>query len=208
MGHDWQIPLYVCFMMAKTAKKQSKSASRSKKAGFISPPTTSRRDYVLNGSDDWFRDVIYRLVQALGRLVVCREAFGRELGLTGSQFAVLFGVAYRQGENGISIAALSTYIGLAATHVTTEVGRMIRKGLLVKLPNQQDRRSVLISLSPEGEKAVMHVLPMVRQINDILFRDIDRKQLDTVNMFASTLLTNSEYALAEIRVTESARAER
>jgi DNA-binding MarR family transcriptional regulator len=175
-------------------------------SGFSVPSTISRRDFFKNGSDDWFRDALYRLVQALGRLLVCREAFGRQLGLTGSQFTVLIGVAYRQGHSGVTVASLANYIGLAATHVTTEVGRLIRKDLLIKRRNESDRRSVLISLSPRGEAAVESVAPMVRGINDLLFKNIDRKQFATVNDFVKTLLVNSEYAIAEIRVNEFARA--
>jgi DNA-binding MarR family transcriptional regulator len=170
---------------------------------FVSPLTTSRKDLLKGGSDDWMRDVIYRLVQALSRLLACREAFGRQLDLTSSQFAVLMGVAYRQGQDGIAIAPLSNYIGLAATHVTTEVGRLIRKGLLTKKPNSKDKRSVLIRLSAKGEAAVAEVAPVVRSINDILFNGIDRRQLEDVNEFAARLLQNSEYALTEIRVVEN-----
>jgi DNA-binding MarR family transcriptional regulator len=192
--------------MAQKSKKKSPAGSQLSKGRFSAPSTTSRSDFLTNGSDDWLRDTIYRFVQSLGRLVACREAFGKELGLTGSQFTVLMGVAYRQGENGITIASLSSYIGLASTHVTTEVGRLIRKNLLIKRPNKQDGRSVLISLSRQGEEAVRQVSPMVRRVNDFLFRDIDRDQLATVNAFAATLLRNSEYALAEIRIIEAARA--
>jgi DNA-binding MarR family transcriptional regulator len=115
-------------------------------------------------------------------------------------------VAYRQGDAGINIAALSNYIGLAATHVTTEVGRLIRKGLLVKRPNESDGRSVLISLSPKGEAAVKEVSTMVRSINDLLFKNIDRKQFDVMNELANVLLTNSEHAIDEIRDSESGRS--
>ena len=171
---------------------------------FVSPLTTSRKDLLKRGSDDWLRDVIYRLVQALGRLTTCREAFGRRLGLTSSQFTVLFGVAYRQGEEGIPIASLAAHIGLAATHVTTEVGRLTRKGLLKKRPNGRDGRSVLITLTPEGERAISEVAPFVRSINDLLFEGIERSDIDVVGSFAANLIQNSEHALAEIRITEAA----
>jgi MarR family transcriptional regulator, organic hydroperoxide resistance regulator len=177
-------------------------ASRGK---FRSPLTISRKDLLKGGSDDWLRDTIYRLVQSLDRLLMCRDAFGRQLGLTSSQFAVLIGVAYRQGDEGISIAALSSYIGLAATHVTTEVGRLIRKDLLKKSPNSRDRRSVLVTLTLKGEGAILEVAPVVRSINDLLFEGIDRDQLEKVNIFAASLIQNSEYAAAEIRVVEARR---
>jgi hypothetical protein len=48
---------------------------------------------------------------------------------------------------------------------------------------------------------------MVRGINDLLFKNIDRKQFSTMNEFVQTLLTNSEYAIAEIRVNELDRAQ-
>jgi MarR family transcriptional regulator, organic hydroperoxide resistance regulator len=172
---------------------------------FVSPLTISRKDLLKNGSDDWLRDVIYRLVQALGRLTTCREAFGRQIDLTSSQFAVLIGVAYRQGDEGIPIANLAGYIGLAATHVTTEVGRLTRKGLLRKRPNGRDGRSVLISLSPEGERAINEVAPFVRHINDLLFAGIDRSEIEAVRTFAENLIRNSEYALVEMRVAEASR---
>jgi DNA-binding MarR family transcriptional regulator len=187
-------------MTQKLKRLPPAPVARSK---FVSPLTTSRKDLLKSGSDDWLRDVIYRLVQALSRLTACREAFGRRLNLTSSQFTVLFGVAYRQEEEGITIANLSAYIGLAATHVTTEVGRLIRKDLLKKRPNVRDGRSVLITLSPEGEKAINEVAPFVRSINDLLFDGIERSEIEIVNTFAANLIQNSEYALAEIRVIET-----
>src|SRR5215469_5838131 len=102
--------------------------------GFRPPRTISRRDYLRNGGDDWFREVIYATVEALGRLLACRNAFGRALGLTASQFAVLMGVAFRQSAAGVSIRDLARHVALAPTHVTTEVGRLIRRGYLAKRP--------------------------------------------------------------------------
>ena len=84
-----------------------------------------------------FRQSLYLMVFAFSRLQTCREAFGRALGLTGTQFAVLIGTAYRQGHEGVSIRALADHIQLAPTHVTTEVGRLIGKGLLIGRQLQQ-----------------------------------------------------------------------
>jgi DNA-binding MarR family transcriptional regulator len=189
-------------MASKPRISQSQIVTRSR---FVSPLTISRKDLLKAGSDDWLRDVIYRLVQALGRLTTCREAFGKQLDLTSSQFTVLMGVAYRQGDDGIPIANLAGYIGLAATHVTTEVGRLTRKGFLTKRPNGRDGRSVLITLSPEGERAIQEIAPFVRHINDFLFAGIERSEIETVKTFAENLIRNSEYALVEIRIAEAAK---
>jgi len=67
--------------------------------------------------------------------------------------------------------------------VTTEVGKLIDKGLLTKSANLHDRRSVLVRLSPAGEKAIGEVTPLVRAVNDILFQHIRAKNLTTIVEF-------------------------
>jgi DNA-binding MarR family transcriptional regulator len=174
--------------------------AKSRKArAFAPPPTISQTSFLRNGSDEWFREVIYTMVLAFERLSTCRTAFGRSLGLTGSQFVVLIGAAYRQAETGVTIRDLSRHVALAQPHVTAEVNLLVRKGLLIKRANDSDRRSVLVSLSPKGEQAVTQVASMVRTLNDLLFAHIGAKDLGTVDKVLKTLVLNSEYALAEIR---------
>ncbi len=83
---------------------------------------------------------------------------------------------------------------MAATHVTTEVGRLIEKGLLTKSANPRDGRSVLIRLSPAGETAVRGINPLLRQVNDLLFQDISRADFAVVAKFLRTFALNTEYA--------------
>lgn len=165
---------------------------------FDPPRTISNPDFLKHGSDAAFREAIYALLQSAARLSTCREAFGRALGLTGSQFAVLIGVAYRQGEDGVTVRDLSRHVALASTHVTTEIGRLIEGGLLVKRPNESDRRSVLISLSRAGENAILEVSPFVRTVNDLLFAEISPHDLAIASKVARKLVTNSEFAMIEL----------
>jgi DNA-binding MarR family transcriptional regulator len=175
-------------------------------ATYAPPLTVSHRALLNAGGDVAFRETLYLMVLAFGRLQACREAFGRALDLTGSQFAVLIGTAYRQGKHGVSIRALADHIQLASTHVTTEVGRLIRMGLLTKKINARDRRGVLVRLSPRGEAVVAEVAPFVRRVNDLLFAHISRDDLASLSRCLSTFALNSEYALADIRRSESERA--
>src|SRR5215467_10289335 len=119
-------------------RPQRCAASRRRPREFAPPPTVSHAALLVAGNDVAFRETLYLMVLAFSRLTACREAFGRALGLTGSQFAVLFGAAYRQGHDGVSIRQLAEHVRLASTHVTTEVGRLVRKGLLVKPENPHD----------------------------------------------------------------------
>ena len=176
---------------------------------FKPPMTITRRDLLRKGTDAWFREAIYVTVHAQGRLLSCREAFGKALGITGNQFAVLFGVAHRQRQDGVTIRDLAAHVALAPPHVTTEVGKLIKKGLLRKVRNAADGRSVLVSLSPAGERAVLKASPLVRKINDTLFQDIEAGALATVSAVMRRLVLNSDFALVQIRQhnahTESSR---
>ena len=162
--------------MARSKRSSSGTRSASEDGWlFAFPHTVSHPALLKGGSDDAFRQALYLMVLAFGRLQDCREAFGRAMSLTGSQFAVMIGTAYTQRSEGVSIRALADHVQLASTHVTTEVGRLIRKGLLTKRANTRDRRGVLVKLSRKGEAALLRVAPFVRGVNDILFQDVPRK---------------------------------
>jgi DNA-binding MarR family transcriptional regulator len=186
-------------------KPSGKTRAAKQDAGFALPLTVSHPELLVSGHDDGFRETLYLMVLALGRLLTCREAFGRALGLTGSQFAVLIGTAYQQKASGVTIRALADHVMLAPPHVTTEVGRLIRKGLLVKHPNKDDGRSVLVSLSPRGEATLVGLAPFLRRVNDLLFQNVSHSEFELVSKFFRTFSLNTEYALAEIRRTEAER---
>jgi DNA-binding MarR family transcriptional regulator len=178
---------------------------QTRRAPFTPALTISHRELLTAGADIAFRQSLYLMVLAFSRLQTCREAFGRALGLTGTQFAVLIGTAYRQDRDGVSIRALADHIQLAPTHVTTEVGRLIRKGLLNKAVNLHDRRGVLVRLTRKGEAAVGEVAPFVRRVNDRLFAGMTRQDFAVVSAFLSQFAANSEEALDEIGRTERTR---
>lgn len=185
--------------------KPAKKAMPRRKA-FVPPPTVTLAPMLKSSGDVAFREALYLMALAFGRLHTCREAFGRALGLTASQFIVLIGAAYQQGSDGVSIRQLAEHTQLASTHVTTEVGRLIGKGLLTKQASTRDRRSVLVRLSAKGEDAIVAVNPLLRRINDQLFAGVTREDFAVVSRFLERFALNSEYALAEIRRSDRERA--
>src|SRR5882757_4051972 len=192
--------------MPAAKRKILRPSAPARRGEFVSPPTITLPPMLRSGSDVAFRETLYLMVLSFDRLHACREAFGRALGLTGSQFIVLIGTAYRQGREGVSIRALADHTQLAATHVTTEVGRLIGKGLLTKQASTRDRRSVLVRLSAKGEDAIRRVNPLLRRVNDLLFADVSREDFAAVSSFLERFALNSEYALAEIRRSERERS--
>src|SRR5437870_1280824 len=92
---------------AKRAPARSAKTSGANKAKqFVSPATVTLPAMLADGSDTAFRETIYLMALALDRLHSCREAFGRALALTASQFIVLIGTAHQQGQEGVTIRGL------------------------------------------------------------------------------------------------------
>jgi DNA-binding MarR family transcriptional regulator len=189
-------------------RKPARTGAPPRRGEFIAPATVTLQPMLRSGSDVAFRETLYLMVLSFDRLHSCREAFGRALGLTGSQFIVLIGTAYRQGREGVTIRALADHTQLASTHVTTEVGRLIDKGLLTKQANTRDRRSVLVRLSAKGEAAIRAVNPLLRRVNDRLFQNVSREEFAVVSSFLEKFALNGEDALAEIRRAERERSAR
>lgn len=183
--------------MAKTSAPRG--ANRGRRRAFVLPSTVSKSDIRKFGSDNASRSTAYTIIQVAGRLHAIREAYGRAIGVTGSQWAVLIGTAAKQQTEGVSIRALANYIHLAPTHVTTEVGRLIRKGLLQKRANKVDRRGVLVRLTSRSEAALVKLTPAVRRVNDVLFQNIGRNEFKTMTRFLALFVVNTEDALAELR---------
>jgi DNA-binding MarR family transcriptional regulator len=183
-----------------------KRGTHGKAGDFAMPRTVSHAALLSNGSDEPFRQTLYLMVLAFGRLQTCREAFGRAMSLSGSQFAVLIGTAYRQQADGVSIRALADHVQLAPTHVTTEVGRLMRRGLLTKRVNARDRRGVLVKLSRRGEAVLLRVTPFVRDVNDLLFADVPRADFAILSRFLRIFARNTERAVAEIARIERERS--
>jgi DNA-binding MarR family transcriptional regulator len=191
---------------ARSTKAFTSPKDLASPKSFTSPATVTLPDMLAGGNDLAFRETLYLMVLAFGRLHSCREAFGRALSLTAPQFIVLIGTAHRQGKEGVTIRGLADHTQLAATHVTTEVGRLITKGLLTKQANTRDRRSVLVRLSPKGEAAIRAVNPLLRRVNDRLFQNVSRSEFDVVSRFLAKFARNSEDALIDIQRAERDRA--
>jgi DNA-binding MarR family transcriptional regulator len=161
-----------------------------------SPPITiSRSEFLIDNSDSEFRTNIYALQFCAGRLLACREAFGRKIHLTPNQFVVLMSVARTQAGEGITIKELAEHASLASTHVTTEVGRLEHAGLLKKSPGTKDKRQVLVSLTSKGMDTIERISPTIQQVNDALFRGVDARSFQTVGRVVRKIAENSRDAL-------------
>jgi len=186
-----------------TTRKPSRGAAAGKKTetkgGYVPPLTITLESLLTEGTDAGFRSTVYLMNMVLSRLQTCRETFGRTLGLTATQFAVLLGVAHQQKQDGISVRALAEHISIAPSHVTTEVRRLVDMGLLNKDQSSDDGRSVLVTLTKLGQQRVAEVSPLLRKVNDHLFAGVSARDFEVFTRCLATVAGNSELAVAELK---------
>jgi len=166
------------------------------RGAFRPAPSVSHPAMLVDGDDEQFRHVLFLSRQFADRLLVFREAVARKLGLRGNQYVILLAIAHAQCERGATVREVAHYTLMAASHVTTQVGALIRRGLVAKRPNARDGRSVLLSLTPKGEKAMGAIAPLRQEFNDAFFEGMPRHSLLRAATFFEQVTANSERGLA------------
>jgi DNA-binding MarR family transcriptional regulator len=174
------------------------STDRSNGDAFQPPLSVTRPELLRDGSDAAFREVIWDLLVVANRLQKFPEAFGRELGISSAQYAVLIATAHIQGTRGVGIRRLADHMHLPAPHVTTTVGKLVAAGLLAKKRNPEDGRGVLISLTDDGRAALARLAPFQQQVNDALFEGLDRDEFDAFARLIEHMVGNSRRALQTV----------
>lgn len=177
-------------------KHSSRSPSRrDAKRRFQPTLSISHDEMLVDGSDEKFRRALFLMRLAAERLATFRDAIARAIGLTGNQYIIFLAVAHAPGDRGVTVKDVARYTLMASTHVTTQVGALIRKRLVRKQPNGHDRRSVLLSLTPQGEKLIKQIAPVRREFNDSFFVGVSRSSLLAAVEFLEQVAANSERAV-------------
>ena len=113
----------------------------------------SSRALLENGSDHRFRTLVNDLFTIASRMEIVRTHLGARMGISGPQYSVLIAVAHLQGERargggGVSVGTVAQAMHVSSAFIASETGKMARRGLLLKRPNPEDGRGVLLSLAP------------------------------------------------------------
>jgi DNA-binding MarR family transcriptional regulator len=112
---------------------------------------------------------------------------------------VLLGVWYLERQGETTVRAIADHLHVAAAYVTTEVGKLVGKGLLTKRPASNDRRAVGIGLTKPAREVLLRLAPMLRDINRPLFIGVTYRDLITVHRFLRGII---EHGYDAIRVAQ------
>jgi len=140
------------------------------------------------------REFISDFTAAGARMRELRRALAESLGLTVAEHAVLLGLWYCERRAGTTVRALADHMHIAAAHVTAEVNKLEKAGLVEKRPSEADRRAVDLRLSREGRARLDRLEPLLSDVNTALFAGLSLADMRTVHRLFKTVIEQSPQA--------------
>jgi DNA-binding MarR family transcriptional regulator len=95
-------------------------------------------------------------------------------------------------EDGLTQREISERVGINGATVVTAINSMEKAGLVKRTLNREDRRKTNVFLTKHGRRLKDKLWPMAREVYAVAFRDIDRKDIDTMGRLLTQVLANLE----------------
>ena len=130
------------------------------------PLSTSIEAFLRDGTDRKFRHLIYSLLNFSALMIRHRECYASYIGVTGSQYSMVVIIADARLA---TVGHVAEQMGVASQFVTGEISKLIEKDIIEKTPNEMDRRSILLKLTPRGQRLLRELGPIRRESNDLMY---------------------------------------
>lgn len=144
----------------------------------------SKSAWLQDGSDDVFRGFIYKLLSLSSLLLQSREWFAGYIGVSGPQYSMMMIVAETDGA---TVGQIATTLDVSGSFVTTELGKLQRRQIVVKRPNVSDARSTLIALTDLGHRLLLDLGPLRLEVNDMMYGSLTDAQVKQLTAIVDTL---------------------
>ncbi|NMM63339.1 MarR family transcriptional regulator [Clostridium sp. P21] len=93
--------------------------------------------------------------------------FYKDFKLSETQFAALY-LVYLAGEKGITLSTLGEKMNVTRANITTLVDRMASRGLIERISNESDRRSIKAVVTDKGKEIFKSILPQYEEFTSML----------------------------------------
>jgi len=154
------------------------------------PLTVNREELLVAGSDRAFRRFIYDLHSLSVRMDRLRNRISELVGLNSSQYHILMVIAELSGAQTLNVNAVADALRTSGAFITREVGVLVRMQLVRKIAKRDDRRHVILELTPAGERVLAGMAPALRSINDSLFAGVSAADFAGMRRFLLMMLEN------------------
>lgn len=137
--------------------------------------------------------LFFRLYQCANMLHKTGTRAVEEEGLTTQQWAVLGALSRPQAKGGMSMGDLARYLMVSRQNLSGLIGRMERDGHVAVLPDERDRRSRLVKMTPSGQN-VWEVLaqPKIRTYYQDILGDFSINDITHMLHYLLKMLGNMQ----------------
>lgn len=165
------------------------------------PPLSVTKPALLpNGSDAMLRRVLYDLFALSAHIQAARKEFSKKIGVAAPQYIILRFIAERHRRGGTTVTEISKSLHMHNSFVVLQTGLLVKKGILKRIRNPRDKRSVLLSLSKKGEALIIGVSPVTRKANDEFFGWMSRKEFEVFSAVLARLVQQAEVAFNTVKL--------
>jgi DNA-binding MarR family transcriptional regulator len=175
-------------VMRKTGKTPT---SRRGAAGALRRGTIDR----LAPDDAKLREFISDFSAAGALMRQLRHRLAATLELSAAGHSVMLGLWHCERRGSTSVRSLADHLHVAAAHVTAELGKLARAGLVIKRPSASDRRAVNVQLTHKGHALLDRLAPLLREVNLSLFANVRYGEMLTVQRFFRLLIEQAPEAI-------------
>jgi MarR family transcriptional regulator, organic hydroperoxide resistance regulator len=156
------------------------------------PLSTSMEAFLRDGTDRKFRHLIYSLLNFSALMIRHRECYASFIGVTGSQYSMVVIIADARLA---TVGHVAEQMGVASQFVTGEISKLIEKDIIEKTPNEMDRRSILLKLTPRGQRLLRELGPIRRESNDLMYGSLTADRGRALQETIDTLIEDGNSAL-------------
>jgi MarR family transcriptional regulator, organic hydroperoxide resistance regulator len=142
-----------------------------------------------------FRQFVHNSMAFATRMQAIRKAFGRAIGLSGTQYTILTAILRRERKGGVGLNYIAERLHFTPAFATIEVNKLAAAGLVTKKENPDDRRRVLLSLTPQARELLRSLKPVQDPANGILFEGLSPDDFETMRDKMLQLVNNTTRAL-------------
>jgi DNA-binding MarR family transcriptional regulator len=106
-----------------------------------------------------------------------------EFGITAAQFHTL----RRIKEGKASVSALAECMHLSRPNISRTVDELVNAGLVAREQDAADRRSIDLSLTPQGEELINNLLRTIGSKMKSRFSQLDQKEIKEISLALNAL---------------------
>jgi MarR family 2-MHQ and catechol resistance regulon transcriptional repressor len=103
------------------------------------------------------------------------DKFYKEFRLSETQFAALY-LVYLNGEDGITLSTLGEKMNVTRANITTLVDRMVSRGLIERISNENDRRSIKAIITDNGTEIIKSIFPKYEEFTSMLLNFLNENE--------------------------------